>query len=134
MTDLKRGIASVMGDNGMLVLKCDKNGPGSLYIDVVSKEYLGGVSSRMRDMKYRFDGGQPGTILATYDERSALLFNLKPGSKGGDFISSLRSSSKLVVEVTDFRYSGNYITFDTTGAAATIAKAAQTCGDTNWTS
>lgn len=133
MTDARRGIASVMGDEGLLVVKCDSNGPESLYISIISKHYLGGTSrSRSRDVRFRIDRGTPQSISASHDGSSASIFDLQPGKAGGVFLSQILDARELVVQVTSFDYDSYTIVFDTTGARSAVEKAASACRDTHW--
>lgn len=133
MTDAKRGISMLMGDQGALVVKCDKNGPGSLYLSIVSKDYLGGVSgSNTRLIKYRIDKGDPQQINAFYDKNMASVFSLRPSTSGGAFLQKIIDSKQLVIEAISYDYESHVIVFDTTGAKDAVVKAAATCGDTDW--
>jgi len=135
MTDAKRGISSVMGDEGMLVVKCDRNGPGTLYLSIISKKYLGGISGRKnRSMRFRIDRGEPQTIDAFHDGSTASVFNLAPNKAGGAFLNQLLDARELVVQVTSFDYDSYTIIFNTAGAREAVTKSARDCGDTNWSS
>lgn len=133
MTDAKRGISSVTAEQGMIVIKCDSNGPGSLYLSIISKGYLGGTSrNRVREMKYRIDKGDPQSIYASHDARTASIFDVKPRSKGGDFLGQLLNARELVVQVSSYDYDTYTIIFDVSGARGAIEKSASACRDTNW--
>jgi len=133
MTDAKRGISVLEADQGALVIKCDRNGPGSLYLSIISKNYLGGLSSnRRRTITYRVDQGQPQTIPAYHDGSTANVLDLAPETKEGRFFAQIMTASRLVVQVTSFNYDTYTIVFDMTGARDAVNRSAAACGDTNW--
>ena len=135
MTDAKRGISLLLGDAGGLAIKCDENGPGSLYISFISTEFLGSTSGRDgRLVRYRIDKGEPSDMVIKYNDSTASIFDLSPGSEGGNFLNNLLESRELVVQLTSYRYETYTILFDTTGIEEAVAKSAQVCGDTEWLS
>lgn len=133
MTDATRGLSILRGGDDLLVIKCDGNGPGSLYISFLSGDYIGSLSSnRNRQIKYRFDGGEIQTINAIHERDYLLIGDVKPGSSGGRLLARLAESKSLVVQAHGYDYQQHTFQFETTGAAEAIQKAATTCGDTNW--
>lgn len=135
MTDAKRGISLLLGDQGGLAIKCDKNGAGSLYLSVISKSYLGSVAGRRtRSIQYRIDKGEPQQIDAFYDGSMASVFDLTPGSAGGQLLKQITTAKQLVVDVTSYDYRSHIIVFDTAGAGEAVNKSATACGDTGWSS
>lgn len=133
MSDAKRGIANSDGTlDAILVIKCDKNGPGSLYLSILSKNYLGKGRYGSRNIDYRFDGGEVESIRGYYDGRTASIFNLRPGKKGGEFLSGLKSAKEMVVRLSSYDYQTYTTVIDVTGAAEAIKKSADACGDSDW--
>src|SRR5690606_37185218 len=115
--DEQRGIASVGADDdsGLLVVKCDEPGKGSLYVDIISTNYL--AESRRgarRDLEFRFDTGKPDKMLAAYSDRSVLILDTNPRDKRGKFVASLMASSRVIVRATSYRYEQYTMTFDFT--------------------
>ncbi len=133
MTGARRGFAIVRNDDGALVVKCDENGPGSLYVSIFTKSYLGGPArTKDRDIKYRADDGAIQSVTAFHDGREAIVLDLSPGRAGGAFLSRLLPAKKFVVQVIDSGNETHNYVFDTSGAADVIGRAANECGDTNW--
>ena len=134
MTDARRGIALLLGDAGGLAVKCDSNGPGSLYFSVLSTHYLGGAGwQKNRAIRYRIDKGAVVSLAANHDGSAASVFETSPNSDGGRFLTNLmNSSNELVVQITDFDSNIYNIVFTTTGAKDAILKSAVACGDTEW--
>lgn len=133
MTDVNRGIAHTIFEEGKpaIIIKCDKNGSGSLYVQIVSNEFLGKGRYGIRDVKYRFDGGAPATVSAFHDGRDAIIFDLTEKDAKA-FVTGLASSNEMVLQLTS--YDGDMYTnvMDVSGGGAAIKEAATTCGDTNW--
>lgn len=129
MTDVRRGIAIAKGEGATLVVKCDKSGPGSLYIHIISANYLGEGRNRYRQVKYRINGGVPTDVTASHDGRDALVSDLTPGTPGGKFLEEIGSGSKLVLQLMSYDYRLYDSLFDISGAGPVIAKAAAACRD-----
>ena len=133
MTDAKRGVSLLIGDAGGLAVKCDENGPGTLYLAFISTQYLGGEGWRKnRSVRYRIDKSEPMSIIANHDGSAASVFDVAPASEGGMFLSRLIDSHELVVQLTDFQNHLITIVFDTTGTREAVEKTSSACGDTNW--
>ncbi len=129
----KRGIASVMGDNGLLIVKCDSGPDKRLYANFIGKGYLGYSSrSAFRPFKYRFDDGQVTTMTAYYGPRDAIVSNIGAGKGFVPFMTGLLTAKKLAVELDNLQGVPTYFVFDVTGAKAAVGQAAATCGDTQW--
>lgn len=99
ITDARRGIATLEGEHGRLVVKCDAPGPGSVYIHFISNEYLGGDYDR-RQMVVRFDQAPPATQTWHYNGSAALL-TTEPLQMG--FVRQLAAASRLVLRATTYR-------------------------------
>lgn len=137
MTDAQRGIAAInLSGKITPIVKCDTNGPGSIYISLLSKEYLGQTVSRYgsganRDAKFRFDGAEPYTVSASYNGRTANIFDLKLGTPGARILTDMLTSRRMVIELTDFHYASVSDAFDLGDSADVIKKAVQACQDTS---
>ena len=59
ITDARRGIASLQTDAGMLIIKCDENGPTSIYVEVVPTKYLGREAGSRGRVVVRFGAQAP---------------------------------------------------------------------------
>jgi hypothetical protein len=136
MTDAKRGIA-IINLEGIItpVVKCDRNGHGSLYISLIAKKYLGKVPSRygsgaFRAAKFRFDGAAPYEIQAYYDGNTANFIDVGEGKPANRLLKDMASSKRMVVALTNYEFESVGDAFDLLDAREVILKAAQTCGDT----
>ena len=132
MSDVRRGIMAAQGDNASIVIKCDENGDGSLYIHIISTKYLGEGRSPSRTVKYRIDGGVPQEISGYHDKNGVLISQVKPGTAGGKMLEGILSGAKLVLQLTTYDFESYTSVIDVAGARANFAKAAKTCGDTSW--
>ncbi|WP_312139269.1 hypothetical protein [Brevundimonas sp.] len=77
ITDARRGIASVNGDNGsMLVVKCDSDGSG-MYMHLIASEYLGGDGRgfERRALIFRVDQNAPVTQQWHHRDNDAIVRN-----------------------------------------------------------
>ncbi len=126
ITDDRRGIAYVKAEDGesSLVLKCDEAGAGSVYVNVISRDYLGEGRSRSRKLIYRFDAEPPVEDSWLYDKSYAL--NLAPAS----FVTSLRNAEKVAIRATTYDFGTVDMTFNVSGAAEAIDLVYSACGDT----
>jgi hypothetical protein len=133
MTDAKRGVAVINPQGKIIpVVKCDKNGPNSVYISIVSRAYLGEGAYDTRPVKFRFDSGVPFDINADYEDFAASFLNLDTVPAQRQLLFQLKASKSVVIQLTDFE--GDLITevVSLTGATAVIEKAVTTCGDTTF--
>lgn len=134
MTDVKRGIAAINVDGIITpVVKCDKSGPGSMYISFISKEYLGAVRYKTRSIKVRFDSEEPYEVSAYHDGRTANLFDLAPGKAAGSVLSNMMNKSRMVVQLTTYDYKMVTDAFDLGDSREVIMQSIKTCQDSNWT-
>lgn len=133
MSDASRGIlASQATDDITMVVKCDTNGPGTLYVSFIAKSYLGALRNSSREIKYRLDAAPPESILAFYDGRTANVLDLKPGTTEGRWFARLLGASKLTVQLTSYDYDSYTQVIDMTGFRQGVGRAAAVCRDANW--
>jgi len=133
MSDASRGIlASPSDDDITMVVKCDTNGPGTLYVSFISKHYLGALRYKMRDIKYRLDAAPPQSISGYHDGATANILDLKPGSAGGRWLASLLGASKLTVQLTNYDYQSYAQVIDLAGFRNGVGRTAAICRDSNW--
>lgn len=133
MSDARRGIANTPSGPIVLVVKCDRNGPGTIYLSFIADQYLGGTSRNSgRDIQFRIDGAPAERISARHDGRTASIFNLSPDRSGGQFLRRIVDASELTISLTNFRYESTVHVIDVSGARAAITQVAQTCNDTDW--
>jgi len=123
MTDRSRGIASVRGDAGILIVKCDGD-DGRLYVEVRSDGYLG--AKQIDNLSFRVDGGEIISTKAVYFGRSAIvtLSGVKPNAS--DIIGSLMGGSNLAVQMSAYGGS-SVIVFDISGSRDAILQARDIC-------
>lgn len=133
--DGKVGVATLAGEQGDLVVRCDTTGRNSLFLTVRPKVAVDRLQSDfMRPLAYRIDGGPPRTANAIYDADEVSVVNLVRGLMGGDLVFAMLPSKTLALELTDSTRRSYTLTFKTEGARAAILQAASACADTNWTS
>jgi len=136
MSDAKRGISSLSDQTGkaMIVIKCDRNGTNSLYMSMISSEYLGGAVSRdrYRTIDYRFDDGPVQSLNAVYDGRVASVLSFAPKTRESDFLKAFERSGKVAIRVTSYDYKSYTYVFNLAGSLGAVEKSARACGDTNW--
>lgn len=130
MTDAVRGIANTKIDDPItLLLKCDRNGDGSVYFTFYSESYLGGIGDRLRYVKYRFDGGEPQEMMASHSDHSATGTYLTKKSSGVQFLKRLMVADQMVVQLTDFNDRVYTQIIDVTGAREAFNHVVMTCKD-----
>ncbi len=129
----KVGVATLTGDQGDIVVRCDITGQNSLFLVVRPRPAIAGLQSDfMRPVRYRIDGGVVKTANGIHDDDEISVVNLVRGLSGGELLFSLMSAKTLTLDVTDAARHSYRLSFRTEGAGAAIAQAARTCGDTNW--
>jgi hypothetical protein len=133
-SDEKRGIAhtSIETKTGTLAVKCDKPGKDSLYVTVLTADYLGSSSTSRYSStsgKYRFDDQPPADLVRpSYDGRSAHLF----ATSAGRFITELLAANPKRLRIQFVTYDSNFANadIDVTGAADALRQTAAICVDT----
>lgn len=123
MTDTQRAIASVRGDVGTLVVKCDGGDP-RLYVEVISDAWLG--AKQVDDISVRMDSGPVRMTKAVYFGRSAVITLKGPKPNAQDIISEIEAASKLAVRMSGYG-GGPVVSFDITGSKDAIAKVREIC-------
>lgn len=75
MTDKPSARAFIRGQGGRIGIKCDDPGANSLYVHVISDQYLGGEGGRadLRTGTLRFDADAPEENSWYFDDSSAIL-------------------------------------------------------------
>lgn len=100
------------GKRALLAFKCDAAEPKSVYMQILTPEYLGGDEDRT--MMVRFGSEEAAKTRLYAKDSSALLF---------DFDRTQRIARKMITvekvsfRVSDYRYRTYDYTFDLTGAA-----------------
>lgn len=131
----KVGVASLAGEQGDLVVRCDTTGRNSLFLTIRPKAAVERLKSDfMRPLNYRIDDGPRRTANAIYDADEISIVNLVRGLMGGDLLFAMLSSKMLAIELTDTAKRSYTLTFKTEGARAAILQAASACADSNWSS
>ena len=123
ITDEQRGILRAESGDGTLVLKCDRQGSGSVYVHLLAKSYLGGDFDE-REMTYRFDTRPPVTNGWRYKDHGAI--RMKPMQ----FILSLRTASKVTFRAERYDHLPVDIIIPVNGAAQAVQRVYELCGDT----
>lgn len=125
ITDAKRGIAVLRGEGGTLVLKCDTNGPKSMYAQVITDKYLGALQYKFRNVIFRFDGGPLQTETWHHDGRSALQSGWK---KTNELALAAASAQKIVIRLSDFSGSTVDVVLNSGGDDTALRSAYAACG------
>ena len=131
----KVGVATLPGDHGEIVVRCDTTGQNSLFLSVHPRDVGEGLEPDfMRAMTYRIDDGPARTVNAIYDADEITIVNLVRGLMGGNLLFSMLASKTLSLEIVDKSKKSHSVLFHTDGAQVAIMQAAKACGDTNWIS
>lgn len=133
MSDARRGIANTTGSTeATIVLKCDSNGPGSIYMSIISNNYLGKGRYGSRNIDFRFDGGPVQSISGYHDGRTANVFDLSPNKPGGKLLTQLSGANEMVVRLSSYEYDTYTTILNVKGADLAIRQVAEACRDTEW--
>lgn len=135
ITDAKRGFASVASDDGSeIVIKCDRNGYGSVYVSIISSTFLGRPTRYGSTVQMRFDSGDPRRREVNQHDNTATIadsqFYGREAMFNREFVMMVSKSRKLAVRAT--RYDGREVdmVFDVSGSGEAIDKVYHICGDT----
>lgn len=129
------GVATLAGDQGEVVVRCDTTGQNSLFLTVRPKDVGEGLEPDfMRAMTYRIDSGPARTVNAIYDAGEITIVNLVRGLMGGNLLFSMLGSTTLAFEIVDKSKRAHSLLFNSAGARDAVSQAAQACVDTNWIS
>lgn len=126
ITDTVKAIASLPGEAGSLIIKCDAPGPGSLYVRFVSNGYLGGYAGGQRfdALTYRVDEDVPVTsewvyyksiVTAVHEERRAAL------------IQRLKTAKRFSLRATTFENEVVNASFELSSVAQAISATDEVC-------
>jgi len=133
ISDAIRGIANTSRENDInMVVKCDDNGSGEVYFSLIATDYVGEGRYGYRDFTYRIDSAPARTLTASHDNHDASVFDLNPGTAGGNFMKELSTASRLTVRITthDFRQITGVI--DVTNAKDAFKYVGMKCMDTKF--
>lgn len=124
--DSTRAVAILSGEGGSLAIKCDKPGQDSLYVQFISKRYLGNLRSSYssRDFTYRIDTDAPVTEGWAYEKSSALQFNRKIAYP---LLDRLATANKIAIRASTYDYSTVDASFDLDGVGEAISLTRSTC-------
>lgn len=127
VTDAKRGIASMTGDQGAVAIKCDQNGPDSIYVHVVARKYLGALRNARRSVVVRLDDG-PLQNYSWYHDKADAIFT--DDIAAPTLALRLAYAKKIVIRMTT--YEGEYVDllFTSNGDGTPVERAFATCGQT----
>ena len=126
ITDAKRGIASIDGVGGaVLVFKCDSTG-GSPYLHLISSEYLGGdgIRSEMRTLTYRVDQNPPVRQQWRHRDSDAVLSNQR------DLLSILKEmleGDRIHIRASRYDNRSVDMSFALDGAREAMTKVHEAC-------
>lgn len=128
ITDAVSARAFVTNDVGGFAIKCDKPGPKSVYIQISTREYLGGrgAGPGFRDVILRTDERPAGTATGLYYGHSVILNNfeneVRPISLG------VTNATRLTARVTTYDFRQIDLIFpNLTGAAEAVVRVYKAC-------
>lgn len=134
-TDARMGIAHTkLGKESMAAIKCDKPGPGSLYLMIEAPQFLGSdrvERPRAHMAGYRLDEGPIVDLPSPYyDGKIALIFS----GRAGPVLREMAAQTPKRLRVRFVNYEGNFVTvdLDVSGMSNAIYRTAQICEDTNF--
>lgn len=139
ITDAKRGFATLQGTGGMLVVKCDANGPGTVYMSIIPAGAYVGPSPGGRSVKVRVDAGEVRDDVWEYGRSQVVKVSrgtaekypsLNSGAPIGDLAVAFAPASKIVLRVLDYQFGGVDVVLASDGNADPIRRVFKTCGDT----
>ena len=126
ISDSPRGIATLSGANGTLAIKCDEKGPTSIYVQLISKQYLGkGRYGPRREVITRLDDGTPSKQEWFHDENSALILD---NAEAKALSLQFAKSKKLIFRLTNYDYDTIDIVLAGDGNDKAVQQAFETCG------
>ena len=126
MTDQARGIATIDGEGGTLVVKCDTGRSREMYVSFVSDSYLGALRNSGRDVMVRFGSAGPVNQSWYHDGSTASLLDK---ARAQSFIGSLLGSDRLAMRLTTYDYDSVNVSFaDLSGGREAISGAYVACG------
>jgi hypothetical protein len=125
ITDAKRGIASLNGPQGSIVIKCDENGPRSIYVEIISRQYLGKSQYPKREVISHIDRGATESHWWRHDAESIVIADNREAT-----INALELSSAKTIAYRATTYAGQIVdlTFEADGNDEAVRKAFSTCG------
>lgn len=131
-SDAKRGISNTAMDpaKGIMLVKCDKPGAGSLYVSFLTPTYLGSdrIRAGINMAKFRLDEDAPEALpRPRYDGRAAHLFD----ANAEKLLTQIIARKPTRIRVQFVTYDSNYanVDIDIAGAADAIRQTAVICED-----
>lgn len=125
ISDARRGISSLDGDGGSVIVKCDSNGPTSIYVEILSNKYLGAVENAERGVMMRIDDGPVSNDTWYYDGRTAVILNNRQAVSTA---ARLASAKKIVFRLTDYEGAFVDMVLTSDGNNSAVRQAFQSCG------
>lgn len=144
VTDARRGFATLGGDDtGAVIIKCDKNGPGSVYIMAIPPGAYLGPSSGDRKVIVRFDD-EPARednwryssdyiSKASQQVIDSVFRGRTPswdmGATVNELAPSFSRARKIVLRAYDYREVPSDIVLSSDGNGDPVRRVYATCGD-----
>lgn len=119
-------LAIVQDGRNSLVAKCDRAGPGSIYVGFYADRFLGGGTNMVRSLQYRLDGHARVEEDWTYDWSYAHLVEHR---RAMDFLARLEDAHELEIDAVSANFDLVVAHFDVTGAALAIGRLRELCRD-----
>lgn len=128
ISDAKRGIAVLPGDGGKIIVKCDDNGPRSIYVEVLADKYLGATDNMRRAVIMRLDDGALVTTDWLHDGATAITDG---GDAGLATAVAVSSAKKVVFRLSTFDGDEVDVVATSDGDSTSVRHAFETCGETD---
>ncbi|WBO23971.1 hypothetical protein [Sphingomonas abietis] len=128
ISDEVRARAFAGGAGGRIGFKCDAPGPGSVYLEFISDNFLGPHSpdSEYRDFEFRFDSGEGQLDQWSYQDDHAIATESESVSA---VLEQIVKARKMLVRTHDYRGTEQLTTIGVGSAANALRRVAATCKD-----
>lgn len=128
VTDAVSARAYVAGDHGLLTLKCDQPGPESVYVALVSDEFLGGRGIRFeaRAVTVRADSAPAQETTGAYRDKWVILRDQNDHVR--PIVTMLTTSRRIIFRLVRYDDRTVDLTFDNMrGAADAVVQVFRAC-------
>jgi hypothetical protein len=127
ITDRKAAYGMMLGEGGALAVKCDKPGPNSVYVMVISDVYLGASArGEGRSVITRADQNPPSETVWQYEKVSASLLR---SDAIGRLLREIQAAERLQVRAETYEGRTVDLSFRVRGADQLIGRVVEACAD-----
>lgn len=110
--------------SGTVIVKCDKVGRNSLYVQIRTSSHLGIVGSQARSIRYRFGKNVAVKTQYTPIDKSALILKSADVKR---FTDQAKQELPLTVSVQSFDYREVEVEFDMADAKTALERVSRSC-------